>query len=116
MPSFQPFNVLDFNFFNNSASSEEPKKGIPPSRPPLPKKIPENVQQNNGECEMQERMTGLSASTPKSTNIITPISKQDLNVLKEKVVQDLLSTEIVYLFDLNVWESVEKLRFYVHLK
>lgn len=34
---------------------------------------------------------------------------------KEKVVHDLLSTEISYLFDLNSWESVSSPYYYLHL-
>lgn len=96
VPSFEPFNVLEFDNFQKTKIKKDP-----PFRPPPPKVTIMNLAST-------KKPQQIEIFSPSNLSSLNNINKEGLNE-KEKVIQDLLSTEIVYLFDLNAWESV---RFY----
>lgn len=96
VPTFEPFNVLEFEQKTNIRNKKEP-----PFRPPPPK-IPSNKKKKSSTKIENKEILPL----PNSNKFNFNNSLNESLTEKCKVVQDLLTTEIVYLFDLNAWELV----------
>lgn len=99
VPSFEPFNVLEFEQKGNTGKKKEP-----PFRPPPPK-ITTNEKSGKKCKKSRNKEIFAIPNSNQSFNNLNNILNENLTE-KSKVVQDLLATEIVYLFDLNAWESV----------
>uniref|UniRef100_A0A915E1K9 SH3 domain-containing protein n=1 Tax=Ditylenchus dipsaci TaxID=166011 RepID=A0A915E1K9_9BILA len=103
LPAVQPFNVLDFEAFD---VGQVKKRKQAPSRPPPPKDVSPEKQgsprkSNGPKNESNNDLVRSFPPTSQPLNTGAGVLKSNGTDVKEKVVQDLLSTEITYLFDLD---------------
>lgn len=82
-------------------------------RPPPPKKLSASPFGSNFDKPLSfENVTGIMVPASTSSDSLVPpvttttTSGYDAEDQKKRVVQDLLSTEITYLFDLDTWQTV----------